>query len=75
MYMQPSCRGQGAAKRLLQALEQAARAAGVARMVLETGPAQPEAIGLHRRHGFAECGPYGDYGDDPLSVFMQKPLA
>jgi len=74
MYMQPSCRGQGAAKRLLQTLEQAAREAGVARMVLETGPAQPEAIGLYQRHGFTQCGPYGDYGDDPLSVFMQKPL-
>ena len=74
MYMRPSCRGQGAAKRLLQTLEQAAREAGVARMVLETGPAQPEAIGLYRRQGFTECGPYGEYGDDPLSVFMQKPL-
>ena len=42
---------------------------------LSFGPARPEAIGLYRRHGFAECGPYGDYGDDPLSVFMQKPLA
>jgi putative acetyltransferase len=75
MYVQPSSRGQGAAKRLLDKLEEAARGAGVARMVLETGPAQPEALGLYERHGFTRCGPYGDYGDDPLSVFMQKPLA
>jgi putative acetyltransferase len=75
MYVQPSCRGLGAAKSLLESLEQAARDAGVARMVLETGPAQPEALGLYERHGFTRCGPYGDYGDDPLSVFMQKPLA
>ena len=75
MYVQPSCRGQGAAKRLLDKLEDAARGAGVARMVLETGPAQPEALGLYERHGFTRCGPYGDYGDDPLSVFMHKPLA
>jgi putative acetyltransferase len=74
MYVQPSCRGKGAARRLLDKLEQAAREAGVARMVLETGPAQPEALGLYERHGFSYCGPYGDYGDDPLSVFMQKPL-
>jgi len=74
MYMQPSCRGKGAAKRLLDTLEQAARGAGVARMVLETGPDQPEALGLYERHGFSRCGPYGDYADDPLSVFMQKPL-
>jgi putative acetyltransferase len=75
MYMQPSCRGQGAAKRLLDKLEQAARDAGLPLMVLETGPAQPEALGLYERHGFSRCAPYGDYGDDPLSVFMQKPLA
>lgn len=75
MYVQPSCRGQGAAKRLMDKLEEAARGAGVTRMVLETGPAQPEALGLYERHGFTVCGPYGDYGDDPLSVFMQKTLA
>jgi putative acetyltransferase len=75
MYVQPSCRGQGAAKRLLDKLEEAARGAGVTRMVLETGPSQPEALGLYERHGFSRCGPYGDYGDDPLSVFMQKRLA
>ena len=74
MYVQPSCRGQGAAKRLMDKLEEAARGAGVTRMVLETGPAQPEALGLYERHGFTVCGPYGDYGDDPLSVFMQKRL-
>ena len=75
MYVQPSCRGQGAAKRLMDKLEEAARGAGVTRMVLETGPAQPEALGLYERHGFTRCAPYGDYGDDPLSVFMQKTLA
>lgn len=75
MYVQPSRRGLGAASGLLTALEQAARDAGMPLMVLETGPAQPEALGLYQRHGFTRRGPYGDYGDDPLSVFMQKRLA
>jgi putative acetyltransferase len=74
MYVRPSCRGQGAAGRLLDMLEEAARQAGAPMMVLETGPAQPEALRLYQRHGFIRCGPYGDYADDPLSVFMEKRL-
>lgn len=74
MYVKPEARGLGAAKGLMAALEQATRAASCGLMVLETGPAQPQAIALYARHGFAVCGPYGDYRDDPLSVFMRKVL-
>jgi len=74
MYVKPEARGLGAAKGLMAALEQATRIAGCDLMVLETGPAQPEAIALYARHGFSVCGPYGDYRDDPLSVFMHKVL-
>jgi putative acetyltransferase len=74
MYVKPEARGLGAAKRLMAALEAATREAGCALMVLETGPSQPEAIALYARHGFEQCGPYGDYRDDPLSVFMRKAL-
>ena len=74
IFVHPSARGAGAAKRLLDKLEQEARTAGCPLMVLETGPDQPEALGLYERHGFARRGPYGDYGDDPLSVFMEKRL-
>jgi putative acetyltransferase len=75
MYVQPALRGRGLARRLMDALEHAARDAGCPLLVLETGPAQPEAISLYTRHGFARCGPYGGYPDDPYSVFMRKPLA
>jgi len=74
MYVKPEARGLGAAKGLMAALEQATRATGCPLMVLETGPSQPEAIALYARHGFEQCGPYGDYRDDPLSVFMRKVL-
>jgi putative acetyltransferase len=74
MFVHPAARGTGAAKRLLAKLEEAAREAGCPAMVLETGPDQPEALGLYERLGFARRGPYGDYADDPLSVFMEKPL-
>jgi putative acetyltransferase len=75
MYLHPACRGQGAADRLLAMLEDAARAAGCPRLTLETGPCQPQALALYARHGYRRCKPYGDYRDDPLSVFMEKPLA
>lgn len=74
MYVQPAARGQGLARRLMDTLEQAALDAGCLLMVLETGPSQPEAIALYERNGFARCGPYGGYPDDPYSVFMRKPL-
>ncbi|WP_229211676.1 MULTISPECIES: GNAT family N-acetyltransferase [unclassified Duganella] len=74
MYVQPAARGQGLARGVLALLEQAARDQGCPQLVLESGPSQPEALGLYERHGFQRCGPYGDYPDDPLSVFMRKPL-
>jgi putative acetyltransferase len=43
--------------------------------MLETGIHQPEARGLYARYGFAHRGPFADYTNDPLSVFMQKHLA
>ena len=75
MYVKPAARGRGAAKRLMALLEQAAREAACPLMTLETGPSQPEAIALYERQGYARRGPFGDYRDDPLSVFMQKRLA
>ena len=74
MYVQPAGRGTGMAGGLMNVLEQAAVEAGCPKMVLESGPAQPEALRLYERHGFSVCGSYGDYRDDPLSVFMQKDL-
>jgi len=75
MYVNPASRGQGVARRLLQALESAARDSGCRLLTLESGPFQPEALSLYAALGFERRGPYGDYADDPLSVFMQKAIA
>jgi putative acetyltransferase len=75
MYVSPACRGRGIARGLLQAVEAASAQAGRARLVLETGPLQPEALGLYTALGYERRGPFGGYADDPLSVFMQKTLA
>ncbi|RZL38490.1 MAG: GNAT family N-acetyltransferase [Rubrivivax sp.] len=74
MYVSPDSRGQGVARRLLAALEGAARGSGCALLTLESGPFQPEALALYASLGFERRGPFGSYRDDPLSVFMHKPL-
>jgi putative acetyltransferase len=74
MFVSPAARGQGVGGRLLDVLEGAAMQRGCSLLRLETGPFQPEALALYARHGFQRRGPFGDYQDDPLSVFMEKPL-
>ncbi len=66
--------GQGIGRAILEAIESAAAAEGVAQMYLETGVKSDEAIRLYGRLGYQERGPFAGYGPDPLSVFMVKPL-
>ena len=74
VYVSPKARGLGLAKKLMQRIE--AEAIGSGRMIarLETGIHQPEAIGLYRTLGYVDRGPFGDYQQDPNSVFMEKVL-
>lgn len=74
MFVSPRARGRGVGQRLLKLLEAEASARGCRTVALETGPYQPEALGLYAACGYQRCGPYGDYADHPLSVFMQKAL-
>ena len=74
MVVQPRGRGQGVARALLALLEAEARRAGCRLLTLETGPYQPEALGLYAKSGYERCAPFGQYTNDPLSVFMQKRL-
>jgi len=72
LYVCPQARGRGLARRLIDTLEAKAVEQGCRIFMLETGPAQPEALMLYERLGYRYRGPFGDYPDDPLSVFMQK---
>ena len=72
MFTRPAQRGRGLARALLQRLEAEAQARGCTRFVLETGILQPEAIALYERLGYRRRGPFGDYVDDPNSLFMEK---
>ena len=75
MYVSPAGRAKGVARKLLALLESRANASGCMLVMLETGPYQPEALALYASAGYERRGPYGDYTNDPLSVFMEKRLA
>ena len=72
MFVRAEARGHGVGRRLLEALENAARRRNIERISLETGIRQPEAIGLYRASGYRDCPPFGTYTPDPLSLFMTK---
>ncbi|WP_026868619.1 GNAT family N-acetyltransferase [Inquilinus limosus] len=74
MFVDPAARGLKVGRDLLTRIEDEARALGVRLIQLETGIHQPEAIGLYRRFGYRDRGPFGGYGPDPLSLFMEKEL-
>jgi putative acetyltransferase len=74
LYVLPRMRGRKVGMALLLRLEAQVRTEGVTCLRLETGVSQPEALGLYRRLGFLERGPFGPYQPDPLCVFMEKLL-
>jgi putative acetyltransferase len=74
LFVDPRYRGQGASRIIMTALEQHLIDNKIMLCYLETGPSQPESIGLYKSLGYQECPSYGDYKPDPLSVFMAKAL-
>jgi putative acetyltransferase len=74
MYVSPDARGRGIGPAVLAALEAEARTLGIARLVLETGLRQGEALALYESAGFSRIPPFGEYVNSPLSVCMAKDL-
>jgi putative acetyltransferase len=75
MYVAPEMRGRGIGRALLDRLEAEARTLGLARLVLETGTRQAEALALYRHAGFTAIAAYGEYAASPgTSVCLAKPL-
>lgn len=72
IYVQPAHRGKGLSKPIMQALLDHAESQQWPLVRLETGVKQPEAIALYEKLGFVTRGPFGNYPDDPVSVFMEK---
>lgn len=65
MFITPAARGRGVARRLLAEIESSARAAGLRRVILETGDKQPEAIGLYESAGYVRIEDFGYYKGEP----------
>jgi GNAT superfamily N-acetyltransferase len=74
MYVRPDFRGQGIARALLAACEQAARELGYAQLWLETGTLQPEAVALYLSAGYEPVGPFGQYAGESLSIHLGRAL-
>jgi len=76
MYTAPFGRRQGIARAMLSHIVETARGEGIDRLSLETGswPYFDPARRLYSAFGFSECGPFGDYREDPNSVFMTLDL-
>ena len=73
MYVVPAARRRGHARRLLGALEDAAREAGLTRLRLDTNAQQPEALLLYEACGYAEIADYN--GSQTATHWFEKALS
>lgn len=73
LYVRPAGRGGGAGRTLTAAALDAARAAGYARVVLDTVPGMEAAQALYRTLGFTETEPYR-FNPVPGAVFLALSL-
>lgn len=74
MFVAAAARRRGLGRLVLAGLEDSARAAGSDLMVLETGLAQPEAIGLYESAGYLPVPSFGYYRDSDQNRCFGKPL-
>ncbi|HEX7296466.1 MAG TPA: GNAT family N-acetyltransferase [Pyrinomonadaceae bacterium] len=74
MFVRPVHRGKGLGKAMLNRLAEYAHSNGVNLLRLETGIYEVEAIALYEGWGFSRRQPFGEYVEDPLSVYLEKLL-
>jgi GNAT superfamily N-acetyltransferase len=74
MYVVPAVRGRGVSKLLLAGLEVEALIRGWTTLRLETGPRQPEALGLYTRAGYEPAAAFGHHVDDEDSLYFSRAL-
>jgi GNAT superfamily N-acetyltransferase len=74
VFVQPHARRHGVARRIVETLEQLARARGFSEIWLETGLPQTAALQLYESLGYTRIADFGEYKDEPLSVCYGKRL-
>jgi GNAT superfamily N-acetyltransferase len=77
MFVVPAARGRGVSRLVLAGLEAEALARGWTTLRLETGPRQPEAVGLYTAAGYAPVEAFGHYVGHPdatHSLFFARDL-
>ena len=74
MFVSPVCRGRGVGGQMLAYIEAKLMARNVAVARLETGIHSTAAIQLYQRSGYRTIPAFGDYWDDPFSLFYEKEL-
>jgi len=60
--------------KILDRLAEHTQANNIELLRLETGIYQKEAIGLYEKYGFKRRPPFGEYREDPLSIYFEKSL-
>lgn len=74
LFVSDAGRGSGIGRKLMHKLETDASLFGISLLRLETGDALKAAVGLYRSLGYNICDTYGDYGNAPNSLFLEKRL-
>ena len=74
MFIRRPFRGRGWSRTLLSLVETEARDLGFARILMETGDAQPEAMSLYETSGYEPIPGFGHYRDSPLNRCYAKTL-
>ncbi|MCY1715983.1 MULTISPECIES: GNAT family N-acetyltransferase [Microbacterium] len=74
VFVDPRARGRGASQALMSELERLGRERGAARLILQTGNRQPEAIALYVRLGYRPIDIYPPYLRFPASRCFEKVL-
>ncbi|KQM16441.1 hypothetical protein ASF83_11500 [Plantibacter sp. Leaf171] len=70
----PGHRGRGVSRLLIAAVEDAARAEGAERLILQTGDRQPEAVRLYEWLGYEPIPIYPPYEVIPMSLCYARQL-
>lgn len=74
LFVVDTARGLGLARAMVALLERDAAAAGRARLILETGTEQPEALALYASLGYRPVEPFGHYAGEPGARHLGKAL-